>query len=64
MMISAFPGRAHITQFGWVTGPGHAISFKEIIKGQSGFLGLLPSLLLYFPLLVGESRGMLNFLGS
>lgn len=38
-----FPGRAGIPLLGRVTGPGHAISFKEILKGQSVSLGLLPS---------------------
>ena len=45
-MTSTFPERARITPFGWVTGPSHAISFKEISKGQSGSPGFLPSLLL------------------
>lgn len=63
-VTSTFLDRARITQFGWVTGPSHAVSFKEINKGQSGSPGLLPSLLLFFPLLVGGSRGMLYFLGS
>lgn len=44
-VTSTFPGRASIPLLGWVTGPGHAISFKEILKGQSVSLGLLPSLL-------------------
>ena len=47
-MTSTFPDRACITQSGWVTGLGHAISFKEISKGQSVSLGLLPSLLPFF----------------
>lgn len=67
MVTSTFPDRAGINpvpQFGWVTGSGHAISFKEIRKGQSGSLGLLPSLLHFPPLLVGGSRGMLYFLGG
>lgn len=38
-----FPGRAGIPLLGWVTGPGQAISFKEILKGQSVSLGLVPS---------------------
>lgn len=65
-MTSTFPDRARITQFGWVTGPSHAISFKEISKGQSDSPGFLPSLLLFspLPLLVGGSRGTLYFLGS
>lgn len=45
MVTSTFPGRAGIPLLGWVTGPGRAISFKEILKGQSVSLGLLPSLL-------------------
>ena len=65
-MTSTFPERARITPFGWVTGPSHAISFKEISKGQSGSPGFLPSLLLppTSLLLVGGSTGMLYFLGS
>lgn len=46
-VTSTFPGRAGTTPthppLGWVTGLGHAISFKEILKGQSVSLGLLPS---------------------
>lgn len=42
---STFPGRAGIPLLGWVAGPGRAVSFKEILKGQSVSLGLLPSLL-------------------
>lgn len=44
-LTSTFAGRASIPLLGWVTGPGRAISFKEILKGQSVSLGLLPSLL-------------------
>lgn len=40
---STFPGRGGIPLPGWVTGPGQAISFKEILKGQSVSLGLVPS---------------------
>lgn len=63
MVTSTFPGRAGIPLLGWVTGPGRAISFKEILKGQSVSLGLLPSLLPSPPLLAGGSRAMLYFLG-
>lgn len=44
-VTSTFPGRAGTPPplLGWVTGPGHAISFKEILKGQSVSLGLVPS---------------------
>ena len=42
-VASTFPGKAGSPLLGWVTGPGHAISFKEILTGQSVSLGLLPS---------------------
>lgn len=45
MVTSTFLGRAGIPLLGWVTGLGRAISFKEILTGQSVPLGLLPSLL-------------------
>lgn len=62
-LTSTFAGRASIPLLGWVTGPGRAISFKEILKGQSVSLGLLPSLLPPPPLLAVGSRAMLYFLG-
>jgi hypothetical protein len=62
MVTFTFPDRAGITQLGWVTSPGNAISFKEILRGQSGSLGLMPSLPHFPPLLVEGST--LCFLGS